>query len=193
METKQLPPVFLHGKLVDLHLLSADHHLASCVKWLNNQELTQFLISGRFPQYTGDEKEWFDRAAKQDFSKIVLAIHLKDGGEFIGIMGLEKINLIHRNAMTGSFIGEQTNRNKGYGHDAKMILLNHAFNRLNLNKVYAGAIAFNERSIRFNQRCGYKIEGRRIKHIFVNGEYHDEVLLAVFAEDFKPLWEEYCK
>lgn len=193
MEAKSLPPVFLSGKKVNLHLLSAEHHLDSCVKWLNDSSLTQFLIAGRFPQYVSDEKEWFDRNSKSTNERICLAIHTIANGEFIGIMGLEKINFIHRHAMTGSFIGEERNRGQSYGHDAKMILLNHAFNRLNLHKVYATAIAFNQRSIKFNQRCGYKVEGRRQQHLFVDGQYHDEIMLAVFAEDFRPLWEDYQK
>jgi RimJ/RimL family protein N-acetyltransferase len=187
------PIVFLPGKLVNLCLLDQNIHLDKCLEWLNDHELTQYLMAGRFPCYIDDEKKWFENNAKPSAEKIALAIHVITSNEFIGIMGLEKIDLIHRTAMTGSFIGSSANRGQGYGHDAKMILLNHAFNRLNLRKVSAGALDFNQRSLKFNQSCGYKIEGRLIKHYFVNGEYHDEILLAVFAEDFNPLWQKYCQ
>lgn len=183
--------VFLSGKKVNLCLLNAELQLDDCVRWLNDTSLTQYLAAGSFPQYHGNENEWFENSIKNCHEKIVLAIYKKDLNEFIGIMGLEKINFINRTATTGSFIGEEENRNQGYGHDAKMILLNYAFNRLNLHKVYASAIAFNQRSIKFNQRCGYKIEGTLKQHIFANGQYYDQVLLAVFAEDFNPLWQKY--
>lgn len=193
METKRLSPVFLSGKLINLHLLDAELHLNDCVHWLNDSELTKFLLVGRYPQYAESEKEWFNNTINQIQTKISLAIHRKDNHAFIGIMSLEKINYIHRTATTGSFIGNENDRGKGYGHDAKMVLLNYAFNRLNLRKINASAIAFNERSIKFNQGCGYKIEGVLKQQAFVDGQYYDEVLLAVFADDFKPLWEEYCQ
>lgn len=194
METSLLSPVvFLSGKIVNLCLLNADIHLNDCVLWLNNYELTRYLSTGFLPQYPQEEKGWFEKNAQVNSNKVILAMHLKTDNKFIGIMGLHNINYIHRTAISGSFIGEEVNRGKGYGHDAKMILLNYAFNRLNLRKICASAIAFNERSISFNQGCGYKIEGRLKKQIFANGEYYDEALLAVFADTFKPLWEKYCK
>ncbi len=191
METKPLPPVFLSGKLINLHLLDAEHHLNDCLLWLNDKQLTRFLITGRFPQYPEAEKNWFNKATQEVERKITLAIHKKDNGEYIGMMGLEKINYIHRTATSGSFIGSESNRGRGYGHDAKMILLNYAFNSLNLRKINASAVAFNERSLRFNQACGYKIEATLKQQLFVEGQYYDEIMLAVYAEDFQPLWNKY--
>lgn len=183
--------VFLSGKKVNLCLLNAELHLNDCVRWLNDKSLTRYLVAGRFPQYHDDEREWFEKSIKNCHEKLTLAIHKKIDDKFIGMMTLERINFIHRTATTGSFIGEEENRSKGFGHDAKMILLNHAFNVLNLNKVCASAVAFNDRSIRFNQSCGYNIEGIRKQHLFVEGKYHDQVMLAVFAEDFQILWQKY--
>jgi RimJ/RimL family protein N-acetyltransferase len=51
--------------------------------------------------------------------------------------------------------------------------------------------AFNKRSLRYNLKCGYKVEGVRKKQIFRNGKYHDEILIAVFKEDWLPIWERY--
>jgi len=74
-----------------------------------------------------------------------------------------------------------------------MLLLHYAFTRMNLRKVCSTAHAFNARSLRYGERCGYKQEGLRKKQFFIDGRYVDEVLTAVFKSDFMPLWREYKK
>jgi RimJ/RimL family protein N-acetyltransferase len=104
-------------------------------------------------------------------------------------MGLHHISWIHRTATTGALIGEAQYRGNGYGTEAKMLLLDYAFRTLNLRKVCSNVIAFNERSQRYNEKCGYQVEGTQRKHIFRGGVYHDLILMAVFCEDWLPLWE----
>jgi len=80
---------------------------------------------------------------------------------------------------------------KGYGTDAKMTLLNHAFNVLNLRKIRSEVVDYNERSLSYSLRCGYQIEGRKKAEVFRHGEYRDIVQLAVFREEWLVLWERY--
>lgn len=106
-------------------------------------------------------------------------------------MELSHINRIHGTAVTGAVIGEKEYWGKGYGSEAKLLLLKYAFDVLNLRKICSAAIAFNERSIRYQERTGYKIEGRRANQIYADGQYWDEVLLAVYREDWLPIWKKY--
>lgn len=106
-------------------------------------------------------------------------------------MGLHEINWINRNAVTGTLIGEKEHRGKGYGTDAKMLLLDFAFNALGLHKVCSRVFAFNGRSRRYGEKCGYTVEGVLKEQHFHNGEFHDELVMAVFRRDWLPLWEAY--
>jgi RimJ/RimL family protein N-acetyltransferase len=111
------------------------------------------------------------------------------GGIPIGTMGIHGIDYRHGIATTGALIGEPEYWGKGYGSEAKMLLLEYAFNTLNLRKINSEVIAYNERSTQYSLKCGYKIEGRRRLEHFAKGEYWDVIQLAVFREDWQPLWE----
>ena len=108
-------------------------------------------------------------------------------------MGIHHINWVNGTATTGAIIGEVENRGKGYGTDAKMTLLNYMFNTLNLRKICSEVIEYNTRSYNYSLGCGYREEGRKIKHIFRNGQYWDLIQLAVFKEDWLPIWAKYCE
>ncbi len=108
-------------------------------------------------------------------------------------MGIHRINWKDRTATTGAVIGEKAYWGKGYGSEAKKLLLDYAFNELNLRKICSGALAFNGRSQAYSKKCGYEVEGVLKQHIFKNGEYHDLVQLAVFKEQWLPLWKKFRK
>lgn len=183
------PVVFLKGRKVILRPMCKSTDLEACLRWINDPEIRQYLLAF-LPITEKQEEEWFDNLGKSS-SDIVFAIETIEGGNFIGTMSLNRISSKDGTAVTGALIGEKEYRGQGFGTDAKMTLLDYAFNTLNLRKVCSSVKAFNGRSLRYNLKCGYREEGRRVKQFFVDGEYHDEILLAVFRENWLPLWEVY--
>ena len=180
--------VFLRGRKVILRPLDKETDLEACQRWINDPEVRQYLK--RFlPTSKQTESEWLDSLGKKT-DDIVLAIETLDG-KFIGTMGLHKIDWKDRTAITGALIGDKTYWGKGYGTDAKMVLLDYAFNQLGLRKICSSVLPFNKRSLRYNLHCGYKVEGIQKKQIFRDGKYRDKLLLAVFQEDWLPIWEKY--
>jgi len=181
--------VFLQSKRVVLRpLLKEDVPLL--IRWINDPEVSQYL-SVYMPMMEADENEWFENLHKRKPYDIVLAIVVDR--KAIGTMGIHGINMKDRVATTGALIGEKEYWGKGYGSEAKMLLLNYAFNTLNLRKVCSAVFAFNERSYKYSLKCGYKEEGRRREQFYRHGKYWDEILLAVFRDDWLPLWEKFAK
>lgn len=157
-------------------------------KWINDPEVTKYLKRS-YPTTLTQELDWL-KTLGQNRENVVLGVELI-GGPLIGSMGLHRISWINRTATSGAFIGEAEHQGQGYGTEAKMLLLEYAFNTLNLRKVCSTVLAFNGRSQRYNEKCGYVVEGVQRAQMFRNGVYHDLVLMAVFREDWLPLWEEY--
>jgi len=180
--------VFLKGKKVILRPLE-ERDAERCQRWINDPEVALYLSQHR-PITLTEEKKWVMSGSSKD--SISLAIETLDGVH-IGNMGADSIKWIDGTAITGAVIGEKEYWGKGFGTDAKMQLLNYLFNTLNLRKICSVAYAFNERSIAYSLHCGYKEEGRRRKHVFRNGEYHDIVDLALFKEDWLPYWKKYLE
>lgn len=182
--------VFLRGKKTILRPLRKATDFELCLRWINDPEVNQYLLV-YFPVTEKKEEEWFDSFSNNP-NEVVLGIEIPDG-RLIGTMGLHNIKLKDRTAVTGALIGEKEYWSKGYGTDAKMTLLDYAFNTLNLRKINSSVYAFNKRSLKYNLKCGYKIEGVRKKQIFRNGKYHDEIIIAVFKENWLPIWKKYQK
>ena len=183
--------VFLKGFKTVLRPLRKETDIEPILRWFNDTEVTRYLLMGSRPLSYQEEVEWMDKR-HQSLTDMVLAIETLDG-KYIGNIGFHNINHLDRTATSGTSIGEKEYWGRGYGTDAKMSLLYHAFYSMNLRKINSAAIAYNKRSINYSLGCGYKIEGVRKQQIFKEGAYHDEVLLALFKEDFDKAWKKYQK
>ncbi len=182
---------FRQGKLVYIRTLYKSLHSETALGWMNNQEVTRYLMRV-YPMTFREEEEWMDNQGK-DPKNVAFAIHTIKDDRFIGTIGLHQIDLVNRNAITGTVIGDKEYQGKGYGTDAKMLLLDFAFNELDLEVILSKVFAFNGRSLAYGKKCGYEEVGRIPSWIRRHGERHDEILLVVTQERWRPLWEEYKK
>ncbi|MGH8005132.1 MAG: GNAT family N-acetyltransferase, partial [Limisphaerales bacterium] len=141
-KTKNRNPklVFLKGKKSVLRPLRKATDFEFCLRWINDPKVNQYLLVF-FPVTEKKEEEWFDNLANNP-NEIVLGIETLDG-KLIGDMALVHINAKDRTASTGALIGEKEYWGKGYGTDAKMTLLDYAFNTLNLRKINSSVYAYN--------------------------------------------------
>lgn len=178
--------VFLRGYRTTLRpMIESDIPLLT--KWINDPEVRKNLGT-QLPKTEVDEREFVQNRSK---SNIVLMIEVE--GTPIGTMGLHGIRYPDATATTGAMIGEKSYWGKGYGTDAKMALLDYAFNTLGLRRVKSEAIVSNKRSIAYSMHCGYIVEGVKKKEVFRGGRYHDLVLLAVTPKTWRPYFTKWKK
>jgi RimJ/RimL family protein N-acetyltransferase len=153
MKRKHPRVIFLQGKKTILRPLNKQTDLPYLTRWINDPEIRSFVLVYQ-PQMLESEEQWVDAIANNKRpNDILLAIETLDG-RFIGTMGLHNISWKDRTATTGAIIGEKEFWGKGYGSDAKMALLDYAFNTLNLHKICSAVIAYNERSLNYSLHCG---------------------------------------
>lgn len=104
--------------------------------------------------------------------------------EAIGRCLLFGINQVDRCAMLGIFIGEPAYQGKGYGEEALCLLLDYAFNLLNLHNMMLGVFSFNERAIHVYQKIGFQVIGRRRQAREIGGVKYDAILMDLLASEF---------
>lgn len=184
-ETKeeQAPIEFLRGKRLYLRPIEEDD-LPRCQRWINAPDVRRFLLSARPIDLEGERAWWRSHDRSLQPKSIKLAIVLRDGHRHIGIVGLESIDWINRQGETGCLIGETDCWDQGYGSEAKELLLEYAFQTLNLNRINSHTLAFNERSAAYLRKTGYVEEGRARKAYFREGKYHDSILFGILREDW---------
>lgn len=103
--------------------------------------------SGRFPTTIEGLKEHIDFYNKSKDS-ILLGIFLEKTSKHIGNITLHQISWRDRHAEIGILIGDKKSRGKGYATEAIMLVAEHAFNKLNLRKLYTGMVKGNDASKR---------------------------------------------
>ena len=136
---KVVRSVFLEGKNISLRPLSKEDGFGNYASWLNDQETMLFMGSGRFPSTIEGLKEHIDFYNKSK-DGMLLGIFLKKSSKHIGNITLHQISWKDRHAEIGILIGDIKSRGKGYATEAISLISDHAFNKLNLRKLYTGMV-----------------------------------------------------
>jgi len=157
--------------------------LPKMVKWRNDPDIYQYFYEQE-PLSLVMQKIWFENLLKKQDEKLFI-IETTDEKNIIGTVGLTRIDWRNRKAELGRFvIGEKKFLGSGYGAEAEYLILDYAFNYMNLNKVYGDRFAFNERVLVLHKKFGFQDEGLLRKHIFKNGEYQDVIIVGLLREVF---------
>ena len=148
------------------------------VRWLSSRDVTDNLGMTASVGTLLGEKEYIEsrKNGSYDFS-IVL-----NDDTVIGNIGLMRADLVSGKATLGIFIGDESNRNKGYGTEAMKLLVDYGFNILRLHNIDLKVFSFNERAIKSYEKVGFKEYGRRHESYFLDGKYHDEICMEIINE-----------
>lgn len=153
-------------------------------RWMNESATNRFLESRFYPHSIKTLSEYIiDKQG--DNLNAFFAIILKDGDRHIGNIKLGPVDSNHRLADIGILIGEKDCWGKGYALEAINLVVDYAFNALNLHKVTAGCYAPNKGAIRAFEKAGFVQEGVRKAHCFFEGKYVDDVLLGLVRPQAK--------
>ncbi|MBI2914932.1 MAG: GNAT family N-acetyltransferase [Firmicutes bacterium] len=150
------------------------------VQWANDPEVNRFT-HGDYPA-TNEECLAWHRRVRENRQKQYHGITLKDG-TLIGDVELDHIAWRSGDAELRIRIGERDYWDRGYGTDAVMCLLRHAFLKMNLARVYLRVYSWNGRAIRCYEKCGFKKEGRLVRRDAVP-PYREIVLMRVTRDEF---------
>jgi RimJ/RimL family protein N-acetyltransferase len=153
-------------------------------KWDNDLDVAVPLGSEACtPVSIEKSREWIDLAIKKQ-DPIFSIIDLETD-RLIGRVLLFGVSQIDRQANIGIVIGEKDYWDRGYGAEALSLMLDHAFNALNLNSVMLGTFDYNERAIACYRKLGFKLIGRRRQARILGERKYDLVLMDLLAEEFR--------
>ena len=129
------------------------------------------------------EAQYGERDSERKRKEFYFAIESND--ELIGECGLHEIDHFNRRCELGIGIGRDF-WGKGFGQDACRTLLDYAFEHLNMNRVGLYVLADDPRAVGAYRKAGFIEEGRLRQHSWVRGEFHDELVMSVLREEWKP-------
>ncbi len=106
----------------------------------------------------------------------------------IGTIRLDRLNATDRRASMAIGIYDPQLLGKGLGSEAIRLFLHYAFGELQLHRIGIRVLAHNSRAIRAYQKCGFVIEGRERETAFIDGVWHDDVMMGLLETEFSG-WE----
>lgn len=175
---------FLQGPTVHLRSLTEADLTEKYRDWFNDEEVCQFNSHHRFPNHDEDMRAYYETTIRSH-ENLVLAICDNETGVHVGNVSLQGINLLDRSAEFAIVIGEKGFRGRGVGAEVMHLILRHAFDQLNLHRVFCGTADNNKGMQRLALTTGFVEEGRSRQALFKNGEFHDLIHYGVLADEYK--------
>lgn len=154
--------------------------------WYNDYSVTKHNTHGVYPVSIDDELKYInERMGRLDC--LIFAVINKNSGELIGNAALQNIDHINRKSNIALTIGRPLGISTAvevYG-----LLLEHAFSRLNLNRVGDATHEKLGSLVKILGLLGFKEEGRSKEVFFRDGLFYDSINFGVLSKDFFSLRE----
>jgi RimJ/RimL family protein N-acetyltransferase len=163
------------GNLVRLRPLDRCH-LEATRSWANDQELAR-LLDRAWPVTDVEHERWF-AALPSNPDCSFHAVETVPDGRHVGNVWLHGIDWRHRKAEVRIVLGDRSGTGRGLGPEALQLICRHAFERLNLHKVYAYVLDFNPPARRAFEKAGFTVEGVLREDRWAGDRYCDVYLLA---------------
>ncbi len=161
--------------------------LDEIMKHWNNMELRNLLGSAdRGPASREEEEEFIRRTweARKERKAFQFAIETIAEDKLIGGVGLFDLDWTSRSATVGISIYNPECWGKGYGTESMKLILSFAFRTLNLRRVELDTFDFNKRAQKCYLNLGFQEVGRRREARYIDGKYHDDILMDILREEW---------
>jgi RimJ/RimL family protein N-acetyltransferase len=162
---------FIEGEQINLCPPNMDN-LNLYVKWMNSPN-TRKYARYEFPQTIEEVKKLFEPKEESVKYQIFFEIWHKENKKPIGYTGLIRINWFNRHALIFYMIGEIEYWGNNLATEAGKLVINYAFNELNLHKISADVNTQNIASKRVAEKIGLKFEITRKNEVYIDGAYMD--------------------
>jgi len=131
-----------------------------------------------FPHpYTTEHAREFIGLKKEEHPTLTFAILSESA--LAGVIGLEpKADVFRKTAIVGYWLGEPY-WGKGIATEALRLIIDYAFNELDLVRLEAGHFDFNPASGKVLKKCGFKQFGIAQKSVIKNGKLADDHLYGL--------------
>jgi RimJ/RimL family protein N-acetyltransferase len=178
------PDFIVVGEKVALGPLRRDL-AAAYARWMNQPEVRRGLDQMGIATPESQEK-WvevnLERGAKSEPEAVEFTVYDRTDAAPVGTAGLLGIDHAHGNAEFAIALGER--RGQGLGTEATRLVLDFAFNALQLRNVLLETLEWNVAGLAAYERAGFRRIGVRRGARITRGRPTDIVLMDAVPQDF---------
>ena len=178
------PLTLLRGSRVRFTALTQSD-LPTVTQWHQNPEfLRLFDALPAVPKTEAVLAQWLDDTNKAT-DAFLFAVRSLDSDELIGYVELDGILWIHRVSGVSIAIGDAKQWGKGYGYEVMQLVLQFAFDELNLHRIQLTVFSYNERAIALYEKLGFQCEGVHREHLQRDGKRYDMYLYGLLRSEWE--------
>lgn len=164
----------LQGDRIYLRALGLSDADGNYPNWLNDPDVCRYNSHGE-TLYTTEMAREYILHLHNNPSIRAFAICSNDTDTHLGNISLQQISAKNRSAEFAILIGEPAIYGKGIGYEAGKLIIDYAFNTLNLHRVHCGTHIENIGMQNLALKLGMLQEGIRRDALFKNGHFADIV------------------
>lgn len=148
------------NEVIRLRLLE-EADLRMTLGWRNQDEVRKWFYTSNVLTFE-QHQDWVMNSYMPRNNDFIFIIESKMDGIPIGQISLYNIDFGKRRGEYGRLmIGNPAGSRKGFAREATRLILQFAFETLELDEVYLSVIATNERAIALYKACGFLIDGEQ--------------------------------
>ncbi|WP_037678613.1 GNAT family N-acetyltransferase [Streptomyces griseus] len=130
-------------------------------------------------------RDWYgSRAGRPD--RLDLAVTDRATGELVGEVVLNEWDPDARSCTFRTLLGPR-GRGRGLGTEATRLIVGHGFENVGLHRIQLALYGDNSRARRVYEKVGFVVEGVRREAAYREGEWVDEVLMALLDREWAGL------
>ncbi|WP_273716786.1 GNAT family N-acetyltransferase [Alkalihalobacillus pseudalcaliphilus] len=142
------------------------------------------FLTGTKTVFTFEQIEQVNERFREDKARYDWAICLHDSNKMIGDVALVDIDEDNQRAGFRIAIYDCTYRQHGYGSEAIQLALAFCFEKLKLHRLQLEVFSYNQAAIKAYQKVGFQQEGILRDALYWDGQYYDELIFSILAEDY---------
>jgi len=157
-----------------------EEHLEQLLEWRNSETIRSKMITDHLITME-EHRNWFKQKEKQ---ATPLHFVFEYKGKPVGYIGYTDRDPASGICSSGLYIGDHEGLPPTSGFAIEFLMLEYAFERLDVRKLWAGVFSFNRKVIQLHELFGFQHEGLLKAHVLKNGQYEDFTLMAIFSGDW---------
>lgn len=152
--------------------------------WNQDLEASRTGYWVHFPGSKERQRQWALQRSQQDGADDDYFFVIETlAGEIVGSLNTTQCDRRNGTFTYGIYIARAYWR-RGYASEAIRLVLRYFFRELRYQKVTTRVYSFNTPSLALHDRLGFVREGVMRRMRYTGGQYHDEVIFGMTAEEF---------
>lgn len=160
------------------------------LSWFYDPDVTKYNSHGLFPYTQKQKQDFLESLNKNVVFKILYDYQDADNHIhrlWIGNTSLQSINWIYRSAEFAIVIGDKFVHGQGIGTEVCKRMIEHGFNKLNLNRIWTGTASTNIGMRKVAEKAGMKEEGKFRQGMYLKGEFVNIICYSILRMDYDRL------